>query len=149
MNKPAEIPAIPQYIPTWEGPADPLREKYPLQCIGAHSKRRAHSTFDNVKWLEEVERQEIWINSMDAADRGIRQNDRVQVYNERGRIELPAKVTSRIMPGVVSVPQGAWWMPDAQGIDQRGSINTLTKYQPTPLAFGNPQHTNLVEIKKV
>ena len=149
MKKPAKIPAIPQYIPAWEGPADPLIEKYPLQCIGAHSKRRAHSTFDNVKWLEEVERQEVWINSIDAAARDIRQNDRVQVYNERGTIELPAKVTARIMPGVVSVPQGAWWMPDSQGIDQRGSINTLTKYQPTPLAFGNPQHTNLVEIKKV
>ena len=28
------------------------------------------------------------------------------------------------------------------------AFNVITKYQPTPLAFGNPQHTNLVQITK-
>jgi anaerobic dimethyl sulfoxide reductase subunit A len=61
---------------------------------------------------------------------------------------LPVTVTTRIMPGVIVIPQGAWWSPDAEGIDRRGSINVLTKYQPTPLAFGNPSHTCLVEVVK-
>lgn len=148
MKKPREIPAVPKYVTAWEGPEDPLREKYPLQCIGPHSKRRVHSTFDNSGWMEEAERQEVWINTADASERGLHVGDKVRVYNDRGVIELPVKVTPRIMPGVVAVPQGAWWTPDAQGVDQRGCINTLTKYQPTPLAFGNPQHTNLVQIQK-
>lgn len=148
MNKPREIPAVPKYIPAWEGPEDPLREKYPLQCIGHHYKRRVHSTFDNSAWMEEAGRQEIWINTIDADQRGIREGDRARVFNDRGVIVLPVKITSRIMPGVVSVPQGAWWSPDTAGVDHRGCINTLTKYQPTPLAFSNPQHTNLVQIEK-
>ncbi|OIQ61354.1 Dimethyl sulfoxide reductase DmsA [Moorella thermoacetica] len=148
MNNPKEIPAIPKYIPAWEGPQDPLRAKYPLQCIGPHYKRRVHSTFDNVPWLEEASPQEMWINPRDAAERGLKDGDKARVFNDRGELIIPVKVTPRIMPGVVAIPQGAWWTPDSNGVDQRGCINTLTKYHPTPLAHGNPQHTNLVQVAK-
>lgn len=149
MNKPEEIPAVPKYIKSWEGPEDPLREKYPLQCIGHHTKRRCHSVHDNNPWAEEVEPQSIWINPEDAKERGIENGDKVKVFNDRGTVIVPAYVTSKIMPGVTSIPQGAWWTPDDKGIDQRGCINTLTSQRPTPLAKGNPQHTNLVEVQKV
>jgi len=34
-------------------------------------------------------------------------------------------------------------------VDHRGSINVLTDAKhPSPLAKGNPQHTNLVEVRK-
>jgi len=98
---------------------------------------------------DEVHRQELWLNTCDAAARGINDGDLVRVFNDRGVVVLPANFTPRIMPGVVSMPQGAWWSPDAQGIDRRGCVNVLTKYHPTPLARGNPQHTNLVEVVKV
>lgn len=148
MNNPKEIPAIPKYIPSWEGPEDPLTEKYPLQCIGHHIKRRCHSTHDNNPWGEEVEPQSIWINPIDAKNRNIKDGDIVRVFNDRGIVQLPAKVTNRIIPGVTSIPQGAWWTPDENGVDIRGSINTLTTHRPTPLAKGNPQHTNLIQVEK-
>ncbi|EIW18951.1 anaerobic dimethyl sulfoxide reductase subunit A [Pelosinus fermentans] len=148
MKNLREIPAVPKYVAAWEGPEDPIKETYPLQCIGHHYKRRVHSTFDNVGWMEEVGKQEVWVNTLDATERDLKNGDLVKVYNDRGVIVLPVKLTSRIMPGVASVPQGAWWTPDAEGVDRRGSINTLTKYHPTPLAFGNPTHTNLVQITK-
>jgi anaerobic selenocysteine-containing dehydrogenase len=53
------------------------------------------------------------------------------------------------MPGVMSLPQGAWYTPDENGIDKNGCINILTSQRPSPLAKGNPQHTNLVEVEKV
>jgi len=148
MKTPKEIPAIPKYISSWEGPEDPLTKKYPLQCIGHHIKRRCHSTHDNNPWGEEVEPQSIWINPIDAENRNIKDGDIVRAFNDRGIVQLPAKVTNRIMPGVTSIPQGAWWTPDENGVDIRGSINTLTTHRPTPLAKGNPQHTNLIEVEK-
>ncbi|MDF2874899.1 MAG: dmsA 1, partial [Sporomusa sp.] len=144
-----EVPAIPKYLPAWEGPEDLLLERYPLQCIGYHSKRRVHSTFENIAVLEEVEPHTMWLNPVDANLRQLESGDKARVFNDRGELVITIKVTPRIMPGVAAIPQGAWWTPDPRGIDQRGSINTLTKYQPTPLAFGNPQHTNLVEVAKL
>lgn len=149
LNNPEEIPAVPKYVSTWEGPEDPLTEKYPLQCIGHHTKRRCHSTHDNNPWGEEVEPQTIWINSSDAEDRGIEEGDMVRIYNDRGIVEIPATVTSRIVPGVTSIPQGAWWTPNEEGVDTRGNINTLTTHRPSPLAKGNPQHTNLIQVEKI
>jgi anaerobic dimethyl sulfoxide reductase subunit A len=147
-NNLREIPAVPKYVSAWEGPEDQLKEKYPLQCIGHHTKRRVHSIFDNMNWMEEVEPHAVWINTLDAEERGVKDGELVKVFNDRGTIIIPVKVTPKIMPGVVSIPQGAWYSPDKEGIDRRGCINTLTKYKPTPLAFGNPSHTALVEITK-
>lgn len=55
------------------------------------------------------------------------------------------------MPGVSAMGQGAWHQADMTGdkVDHGGCINTLTTMRPSPLAKGNPQHTNLVEIEKV
>lgn len=88
------------------------------------------------------------MNPADAAARGLEHGDLVHVFNDRGRIELPAKVTMRIAPGVVSVPQGAWYTPQSSGVDTGGNVNTLTSWRPSPLAKGNPQHTNLVQIER-
>lgn len=148
MNKPDAIPAVPKYIPAWEGPADPLINKYPLQCIGPHSKRRTHSTFDENPWMEEAEPQMMSISPQDAGARGIVEGCRVKVFNDRGTLVIRAHVTRRIRPGVVAIPQGAWYTPDEKGICQRGCINVLTSQRPTPLAHGNAQHTILVEVEK-
>jgi anaerobic dimethyl sulfoxide reductase subunit A len=146
-----ELPAIPRYVPAWEGPnADPaLLEKYPLQLLGHHVKRRVHSTHDNNKWLEEVEPQAITLNEIDAAERGIKDGDMVKVFNDRGEIHVTCRVSKGIMPGVADLPQGAWYTPNKDGVDTRGCINTITKYHPTPGAKGNPQHTNLVQVAKL
>lgn len=148
LGSPEEIPAIPRYIKAWEGPEDPLTAKYPLQCIGHHTKRRVHSTLDNVPSLDKVDPQAIWMNPEDAAARGLIDGDSALVYNDRGRVVVPVKITLRIMPGVVSIPQGAWWRPGSDGVDRGGCVNVLSRYKPTPLAFGNPSHTSLVQVRK-
>jgi anaerobic dimethyl sulfoxide reductase subunit A len=142
------ITGLPIFVSTWEGFDDPKRDTFPLQMIGHHYKQRTHSTYGNVPWMQEAAPQEVWINPIDAAARSIQLGDMVEVFNDRGRIRLPAKVTTRILPGVVSVPQGAWYAPNTDGVDEGGCVNTLTAYRPSPLAKGNPQHTNLVEIEK-
>ena len=50
------------------------------------------------------------------------------------------------MPGVVNLPQGAWWTPDADGVDRRGSVNVLTSERWTPFAFGAALQTVMVQV---
>lgn len=145
------ISALPKFCRTWDMPGDKAAEKYPLQCFGLHGHGRTHSTFHNLPWLREVHPDVVTMNRLDAEARGIQEGDLVQVYNDRGCVEIPAHVTERIIPGVCSIPQGAWYKPvmkNGRRIDVGGNINTLTSLRPSPLAKGNPQHTNLVEIKK-
>lgn len=144
-----EIPAIPKYIPEWEGVSDPLREKYPLMMMTTHFVARSHSTFDNVDILQEAHPQALWINVLDAQRRGIKNGDMVKVFNDRGEVHLPAYVTTRIRPGTTNMPQGAWYKPDAKGVDKRGCGNVLTNYRPTPYARGFTAHTNLVQVEKL
>lgn len=150
MEEPERIPAIPRYVPALEGPQSALQVKYPLQMIGYHTKRRCHSIHDNNDWMEEVDPPALWIHPKDAASRGISDGDPVEVFNDRGTVRIPAKVTERIMQGVTAMSQGGWYKPDKNGVELRGSINVLTDdANPTPLAKGNPQHTNLVEVRRV
>ncbi|MDV2876154.1 selenate/tellurate reductase subunit YnfE [Phytobacter diazotrophicus] len=145
------ISPLPVYASTPEGWDDPARSKYPLQMFGFHYKSRTHSSYGNIDILEAACRQEVWINPIDAQKRGIVNGDMVRVFNGRGEVRIAAKVTPRIMPGVSAMGQGAWHNADMQGdrVDHGGCVNTLTTHRPSPLAKGNPQHTNLVEIEKV
>lgn len=153
---------LPEYTKTWEGAEDARdSEKFPLQVIGHHYKGRTHSTYGNVDWLKGALPQVAWVNSGDAQARGIKNGDDVFVYNDRGTIRLRAKVTDRIMPGVVSVPQGAWFDPRPASevkppaganndlpVDVAGSVNTLTSLHPSPLAKGNAVHTTIAQLAK-
>lgn len=92
----------------------------------------------------------MWINPIDAQKRGIANGDMVRVFNHRGEVRLPAKVTPRILPELALwavSPHEANMSGDK--IDHGGCVNTLTTLRPSPLAKGNPQHTNLVEIEKI
>jgi anaerobic dimethyl sulfoxide reductase subunit A len=149
MDQREEIPAVPKYIQEWESPFGPEALTYPLQAIGPHYMARVHSTHDNIDWLKEAFPQRVFINPIDAKNRNLLNGERVLVFNDRGKISIPCRITPRIMPGVIAVPQGAWTTPGADGIDINGNINVLSSERWTPLAFGNAQHTIMVEIKKM
>lgn len=143
------LPAVPAYIPEWDG-VETTTEEYPLILTGFHYRGRVHSSWGGVEELKEVNPQEAWINPSDAEPRGIAAGDTIRVKNAYGEIELLAKVTPRVVPGVVAISQGAWHDADMNGdrVDKGGSINTLTMHRPSPLAKGNPQHTNICEVAK-
>ena len=146
LNRP-ELPPIPTYVETWESRNDPLMAKCPLQMISTHIKRRANSQFNNIPWLRELEPQAVWINVDDARARGIINGDMVRVYNDRGEVAILARVTGRIMPGVVDVPHGAWYDPDENGVDRGGCPNVLTKDAYSP-GGSFTYNTCLVQVEK-
>lgn len=145
------LPPIPAYIPEWYG-VETTTDEFPLMLGGFHYRGRLHSSWGFIDELKEVNPQEAWINPADAEPRGITQGDTVRVRNEFGVIELLAKVTPRVVPGMVAISQGAWHDADMYGdpdrLDKGGCINTLTTQRPSPLAKGNPQHTNICEVVK-
>ncbi|MDF4405640.1 molybdopterin dinucleotide binding domain-containing protein, partial [Vibrio parahaemolyticus] len=143
------ISAIPMYSPGFESHEDKLTKQYPLQLSGFHYKSRVHSTYGNVDVIKAACLQEMWINPIDAARRNIKNGDMVRIFNDRGEVHINAKVTPRIIPGVVAMGEGAWYAPDENKIDHGGSPNVLTTQRPSPLAKGNPQHSNLVEVARV
>jgi len=142
------IPPVAQYIEAWEGRNDPLAVKYPLQLVTTHARRRAHTQFDNLPWVRETAPQAMLMNPVDASPRVIRSGDTVKVFNDRGATSVRVEVTERIMPGVVDLPQGAWYDPDTEGVDRSGGPNVLTRDATSPGgAFcGN---TCLVQVSKV
>ncbi|WP_067522611.1 DMSO/selenate family reductase complex A subunit [Endozoicomonas ascidiicola] len=149
LNEGDKITAIPEYHEAFESIGDKERlQDYPLQMTGFHTKGRTHSTYHSIAQLREIVPDEVWINPVDADARNLKQGDKAEIFNDRGRLHMRVKITSRIMPGVIAVPQGAWHQTNRQGIDVGGCINTLTTMRPSPLAKGNPQHTNLVDIKR-
>jgi anaerobic dimethyl sulfoxide reductase subunit A len=146
LNNP-KLPPIPKYIETWESRNDRLVKRYPLQAITTHFKRRAHTQYEKIPWLRELQTQAIFINPVDAAPRGIKDGDQVRVFNDRGEMIISATLTERIMPGVIDIPQGAWYDPDQNGVDRGGCANVLTRDEPSPAKAFTP-NTCLVQVQK-
>lgn len=131
MNNP-RLPPLPTYFEPDEGRRSDLAKDYPLQVVNIHFPRRAHSQFETLPWLRELVLNEVEMNPEDARKRGIRNGDGIRVFNDRGEILLKAKLTERIMPGVINVPQGAWFLPDDKGVDRGGCPNTLASDDYSP-----------------
>ena len=64
---------------------------------------------DNVAIIKDQFEQKVYINPVDAAERGIQNGDLVYVYNDRGCTKIRAEVTHYIVPGVISVEHGSWY----------------------------------------
>lgn len=165
-----KISPIPEYYASWSGYDDPARTTYPFQVVGFHYKQRTHSTYYNCEWNREASMQTAWINNVDAQRLGISHGDTVEIYNAKGTLRIKAKVTARVMPGVIGLPQGAWYNPggkwynssvvhtgtlapaeigNSSVVDYGGCINVLTDFRPGPVSKGNCQHSVLAAVKKV
>ena len=142
-----EIPAIPKWIEPWESLNSPKTSDYPFHLVTPHPRHRTHSIFNNIPWLRETYEQEVTINASDAERLGIKTGDTVEVWNERGRIVVPAYVTERCMPGVAVVYEGAWLDLDENGVDRAGNPDFLTLDNPSP-AGAFAYNTILVDMKK-
>ncbi|MGA3128434.1 MAG: molybdopterin-dependent oxidoreductase [Candidatus Korobacteraceae bacterium] len=138
-----ERPPLLKYVPAWEGPqATPeLYEKYPLHLVSPHPRYSFHtmgdakdsSTCDIKDHRVLVDGYYYWIvrvSASDAAARGIRENDLVKVFNDRGTVICAAQVTERMTPGIVhSYESCAIYEPigePGKSPDRGGCINILT-----------------------
>ncbi len=93
----------------------------PLTCISPPAHNFLNSTFVNVpRLLAREEQPLLWVHPEDAAQRGLAEGETVRVWNERGEVLLPCRVTTEIIAGTVLAP-GVWWnklSPDGRNINQ-------------------------------
>ncbi len=136
------IPPIPTWIPDEPDP------RHPLRLLTPKSRARTHSIHDNQPILARADRDDVWLHPADAAARGIVDGERVRVFNDRGATVLPARVTDRIAPGVVSIKEGAWFTPDASGQDTRGCANVLVADRASP-AGASAFNSCFVEVARL
>jgi nitrate reductase alpha subunit len=109
---------------------------YPLMLTGGHTRWSIHSAWRDDKLMLQQQRGEpvMWMNDGDAAARGIRDGDRVRVFNDLDAFEIMAKVAPITRPGQVIVYH-AW--DNFQFRGQKGFQNLIpSPLNPVELAGG-------------
>ncbi|NUQ11263.1 MAG: molybdopterin oxidoreductase family protein [Gemmatimonadaceae bacterium] len=136
---------LPTYIPPYEGPErDPaLVARWPLTLISSPAHQFLNSSFVNVDPLRRaVGQPECVIHPDDAAPRGIRTGQRVEIRNDRGTFTVVARVEATVRRGVVWAPS-VWWnklSPDGR------NANQTTSQRVTDLGGGATFYDNQVEV---
>ena len=87
----------------------------------------------------------LMVHPLDAANRGIQQDDLTEVESPRGKILVKARITEEIGPGMISVDFG-WGNPS----DKKPNINLLTNDAAwDPVSGGYPNRLFKCEIRRV
>ena len=136
---------LPSWVPPKEAwPENPLHEKYPLVFMSERPRFRTHTTFFSTPWLRELDPEPVLkISAKDAADRGIKNGDYVEVFNDRGNAVAKAVVSQGIKPGVVSYPKG--W----QGYQFKdGNFSNMLLPDYDVVAVNHSLFDNLADIRK-
>ena len=120
--------------------------KYPLQLLTVKSTGNfLNSSHANVDRLLKKEGEPLLdIHASDAASRGISDGDGLKVKSQHGALLIKAKVTERVRPGVVCMPQGFW----SSLVKGGSSANALTSDAFTDMGNGAAFHETKVEVER-
>ncbi|MFM0498650.1 molybdopterin-containing oxidoreductase family protein [Paraburkholderia caledonica] len=139
---------LPAFTAPIESPAgDPvLYARYPLTLVTTKSMHFLNSCYSN---MERHRRSEgpcvLEISTEDAKARGISNGDQVLVFNDRGKVEVIAKLSEKVRPGLVTMPF-AW---PARGPQKSGVANELTNDTLSDWGGGASFHDTLVQVKRM
>jgi len=150
-----ELPPVAKYVPPAEGVEETYvdfeggeKGEYPLQLYTIHYHRRSHSVFNNILQLREAFPQEMLMNPIDAEPRNIKHGDTVLITSRHGKVLRKVSVNPLIVPGVVTLGEGAWVERDDEtGIDHAGATNSLNGTQLTGQGE-EPWNTCVVQVEK-
>ncbi|WP_428681773.1 molybdopterin-containing oxidoreductase family protein [Reyranella sp.] len=131
-------------MPNWE--ADPIEAeeaaRWPLRLLTAPGYFQAHTAFSGVGFLREREGKPFCIlHPDDAAKRGLKDGERVRLFNDRGEIGLVLKVADEVQPGVLLVPGQR---PVGEAVS--GTINMLCSDRYTDMGEGATYQSTWLEV---
>jgi anaerobic selenocysteine-containing dehydrogenase len=137
---------LPGYVAADESRHSPLARKFPLELLPRKNDNFMNSTFAGLPSHQAMEAAHFGVLEMhptDAETRGIADGDEVEVFNERGKIPLRAKVSASVPAGVAASRLG--WNKLTR--DGKG-INSLTSETLTDLGGGPTFYSTLVEVRR-
>ncbi len=141
------LDALPDYIAPLEDTRSELARRFPLAMISPPARNFLNSSFVNVTSLRASEG-EPWldIHPQDAKARGVADESYVRVFNDRGSLNLRARVSDRARRGVV-VALSVWWKKlarDGKNANELTRSDSLTDMGRAPLFYDC-----LVEVEPV
>jgi anaerobic selenocysteine-containing dehydrogenase len=101
LMKAKGMPAFPTYTPVPEHEAMAADELVlTTYKVAVHT----HSRTTHCKWLSEIYHDNPgWMNPSTAAERGLKDGDRIRVHNSLGEIATHVRVTEGIIPGIIAI----------------------------------------------
>lgn len=132
-------PALPTYIPLVKD------GDFPFSFVPAPNHNFLNSTFSNNNKHLALEKEPLLhMNQNDALMLGIKEGEKVRVWNHRGECELKVTVGENVLPGVVAT-QGLW--QKLEGSNQL--VNSLTPDRLSDMGGGATFFSGRVDIEKI
>ena len=139
---------LPCYIPPREGPrSNPLlAQRFPLAFVSPPSRHFLNSSFANLpRFLQAEGRPWLDMHPTDAHARGLKDGDRVRIFNDRGSFHAWVRLNAAqpgVREGVVSAPS-IWW----QKLSGDGcNANAVTSQALTDMGGGATFYDCLVDV---
>ncbi|WP_221896832.1 molybdopterin-containing oxidoreductase family protein [Bathymodiolus japonicus methanotrophic gill symbiont] len=140
------LDSLPDYVAPKETPeTNPeLAKKYPLNIISPKSHGFLNSCYANMdNKISGQGEQFVLINASDAISRGIKEKDKVRVFNDRGAFESDARITDDVNIGIVVATLGYWRQLNT------GTVNCISSAEFVNMGHGPTYSDNLVQIELV
>ena len=146
----SECPGHPIWIEPDEWLGSNLTENFPYHLVSPQPNDKLHSQLEcAIADIPNERPTPIMINQEDAKELNVKSGNIIRIYNMRGSCLARAQISDEIKKGVMSLPTGAWFDTDEEGIEQQGNPNALTFDKGTSrLGQGPSAHTTLVNIVK-
>jgi anaerobic selenocysteine-containing dehydrogenase len=136
-----DVPPLPTYEPVKEGKQN--SPEFPYALLSPNTKNRIHSQFGNLQVIKSAA-PEVYatISALDARQKGIRNGNKIRVFNDRGSLVIKAKTDQWLRPGCIVIYNGYW--------HQEGACpNVLSRGRETDMGYGTAFHDNMVDYEKV
>jgi anaerobic selenocysteine-containing dehydrogenase len=144
-----ELLPVPEFVAPTESRTRGNGE-FPLEFLPRKANNYMNSTFANQVAHQKMEAATAGVLEMhaqDAAERGVRSGDAVEVFNARGRIELRVKLSGKVGRGVVAARLD-WNKLGGDSSGRGANVNALTSERLTDIGSGATFYSTLVEVRK-
>lgn len=147
-NRRANLLPLPEWKANTESRHNPEpAAKFPLEMLARKGDNYMNTTFANLPNHRKMESSTaglIELRAEDAAARGICSGDTVRVWNDRGQIQLTARISESIPVGTVA-SRLDWQKLSHNGVN----VNELTSQRLTDIGGGATFYSTLVEVSKL